>query len=87
MRKTCLTALAALLLFLPALSASAQSKAPLTNASIIKMVKSGLDNDIVTTTIDASPGKYDVTPDALIALKSAGVPAAVIKAMQAKYAN
>ena len=64
---------------------SGQAKpAALTNANIIKLVKGGLDNDLVLTKIESSTCKFDVSDDGLLALKKAGVPTAVIKAMISK---
>ena len=57
---------------------------PLTNDSIVKMVKAGLSDDVIVTTINASPGAYDTTPDGLIALKQAGVSDKVIAAIVAR---
>ena len=56
----------------------------LTNESIIKMVKAGLSDDIVISTINSQPAKYSTGPDDLISLKSAGVSDKVIGAMVAK---
>lgn len=56
----------------------------LTNDSIVKMVKAQLSDDVIVTTINASPGAYDTSPDALIALKQAGVSDRVIAALVAK---
>jgi hypothetical protein len=70
----------AILLLCPLLTAQAE----LTNESVIKMVKAGLSADIVATTVNSQPGHYDVSPDALIALKRAGVGDAVISAMIAR---
>ncbi len=56
----------------------------LNNDSIIKMVKAQLSDDVIVTTINASPGIYDTSPDALIALKQAGVGNRVIDALVAK---
>jgi len=56
----------------------------LNNDSIIKMVKAQLSDDVIVTTINASPGAYDTSPDALIALKQAGVSDKVIAALVAK---
>ena len=44
----------------------------LNNDSIIKLVKAGLSDDLIVSTISASPGTYDTSADGLIALKSAG---------------
>lgn len=53
----------------------------LTNDSIIKMVKAGLGDDVVISTIKSQPAKYSTDPDGLIALKSAGVSDKVMAAM------
>lgn len=53
----------------------------LTNDSIIKMVKAGLGDDIVVSTIKSQPAKFSTDPDGLIALKGAGVSDKVIAAM------
>ena len=45
----------------------------LSNDSIAKMAKAGLSDDLIVSTINASPGKFDVTTDGLIALKRGGV--------------
>jgi hypothetical protein len=69
-----------LLLFCPLLVA-AQA---LNNDSIIKMIKAQLSDDVIVSTINAAPGSYDTSPDALIALKQAGVSNKVIDAILAK---
>lgn len=53
----------------------------LTIDQIIKMVEAKLPDDIVITTIQKSNSKFDLTPEALIKLKTAGVSDAVIRAM------
>jgi hypothetical protein len=58
----------------------------LNNDSIIKMVKAGLSEDIIVSTINASPGTYDISADALIGLKQAGVGDKVIAAIVTKNA-
>ncbi len=45
----------------------------LNNDSIVKLVKAGLSEDLIVSTINASPGTYDTSADGLIALKHAGV--------------
>ena len=44
----------------------------MTNDSVAKLIKAGLSEDLVVTTINSSPGKYDTSASALIALKKAG---------------
>jgi hypothetical protein len=51
----------------------------------VKLVKAGLSEDLIVTTINSSPGKYDTSANGLIALKKAGatdkeVAAVVVKA-------
>ena len=56
------------LLFCPTLLA----QMPLDNSSVIKMLKSGLSQDLIISTINASPGYYNTSAEGLIALKKAG---------------
>lgn len=61
--------------------AAAPAAETLTNASVTSLVKAGIGNDAVIAKIKATPGKYDLSTDDLIALKNAGVPGDVIAAM------
>lgn len=56
----------------------------LTNDSIIKMAKAGLDENIIVQTINSQPAKFTTTADDLIKLKQAGVSDRVLAAMLAK---
>ncbi len=56
----------------------------LNNDSIMRMVSAELSDDVIVTTINASPGAYDTSPEGLIALKQAGVSDKVIAAIAAK---
>jgi len=58
----------------------------LNNDAIIKMVKAGLGDDIVLTTVKAQPGNYSTDADSLIALKKAGVSDKIIAAMMERSA-
>jgi len=78
MRKYCLA-----LLFL-VFCAFAGAQQSLNNDAVIKLIKSGLPDDLVITTINASPGGYDTSADGLIALKTAGVSDKVVAAIIAK---
>ena len=60
---------------------------PLTNDTIVRMSKAGLDDSVILQTIQTQPGAYDTSPDDLIALKNAGVSQTVIAAMQARSAG
>lgn len=59
----------------------------LTNDTVLKMTKAGLDDTIIVQTIQSQPGAFDTAPDDLIALKNAGVSQRVIAAMQARSAG
>jgi hypothetical protein len=56
------------------------------NDSVIKLVKAGLSDDLIVTTINSSPGAYDTSADAIIALKSAGASDKVVAAIVARAA-
>jgi len=56
----------------------------LTNASILKLAKAGLDDEVIVAMITGQPGRYSVDTDAVIALKQAGVSEVVISAMVSK---
>ena len=56
------------------------------NDAVIKLLKAGLSDDLIVTTIDASPGKYDTSADALTALSNAGADSKVISAVLMKSA-
>lgn len=59
----------------------------LDNGAVIKLSKSGLSEDLIVQTINASAGHYDTGADALIALKQAGITDKEIGAMLMKNAN
>lgn len=56
----------------------------LNNESIEKMARSGLGDDVIVSMIQSQPGKYDLTPDAMISLKADGVSDRVLAAMATK---
>jgi hypothetical protein len=58
----------------------------LNNDAVIKLVKAGLSEDLIVTTINASAGSYDVSADGIIALKTAGASDKVVAAIVAKAA-
>jgi hypothetical protein len=67
---------------MPALAQDAQK--PLSNADVVKMVKGGLPESVVVSSIQSTPGKYDISPDALIALQKDGVTAKEMDAIIAE---
>ena len=58
-----------------------QGQQPLTNADVVKMVKSGLPASVISNAIQANDTDFDVSANGLIALQKAGVPQAVMDAM------
>jgi hypothetical protein len=56
----------------------------LDNNAIIKLVKAGMSDDLIITTINAQPGNYDVSTDGLIALKTGGASDKVVSAIVLK---
>ena len=70
----------AFLLLCPLLFAQEQ----MNNASVIKLVKAGLSEDLIITTINSSAGSYTTSADSLIALKKAGASDKVIAAIVLK---
>ncbi len=55
-----------------------------TNDSVVKMVKAGMSDSIVISTINSQPAHFSLTANDLIALKQAGVSDAIMSAMIAK---
>ncbi len=54
------------------------------NDAVVKLVKAGLSDDLIVTTINSSPGDYDTSANGLIALKAAGASDKVIAAILMK---
>jgi hypothetical protein len=53
----------------------------LNNDTVIKMIKAGLSEDLIVSTINSSSGQYDTSANALITLKKAGAGDKVVAAM------
>ncbi|MGD9587581.1 MAG: hypothetical protein AB7Q37_10225 [Pyrinomonadaceae bacterium] len=62
------------------LIAAAQAD-PFTNGTVVKMVKAGLSDEVIATTIRRSAVTFDVSPAALLTLKEQGVSNELILAM------
>ena len=67
-----------------ALSSMLVAQQALNNDAVIKLVKAGLSDDLIVSTINAQVGSYDTSTDGLIALKTAGVSDNVVAAIVAK---
>lgn len=65
----------------------AHAQQAMNDAAVMKLAQSGLGEDLIVTTINASPGAYDTGTDALIAMKKAGITDKELGAMFAKNAN
>ncbi len=68
------------------LAAFAQTQKPLTNADILNMTKQGFDASLIVKDIASNPSDFDVSPQALIDLKTAGVSQDVMEAMLSAHA-
>ena len=93
-RQKIIVAFALSLLFslFPVAGARAQAQqpsaeAPLTNASIIKLVRAGFKEKTLIAIIHSRPVHFDLSPDRLIELKRGGVSERVILAMLARDEN
>ncbi|HEY6190043.1 MAG TPA: hypothetical protein VIW80_20490 [Pyrinomonadaceae bacterium] len=62
-------------------------EAPLTNASVIKLVRAGFKEKTLIAIIHSRPTRFDLSPDRLIELKKSGVSERVIMAMLALSEN
>jgi hypothetical protein len=54
----------------------------ITNQDVVRMTRGGLSPDVIAGTIRNQGGRFDLSPDALIMLKSEGVNDSVIQSMQ-----
>jgi hypothetical protein len=73
--------LALLLLSISIRAANAQTRKPLTNQDVIDMTKQALTPPIIVKAIEANQTDFDVSAQALLDLKNAGVDASVMEAM------
>lgn len=67
-----------------ALCTAALAQQAMNNDGVTKLVKAGMSDDLIITTINASPGNYDTSADALTTLKTSGVSDKVIAAILSK---
>lgn len=66
--------------------AGGQTRKPLTNNDIVNMTKEGFDADVIAKAIQLSSTDFDVSAQALVDLKNAGVNSSVLSAMLAAQA-
>ncbi|HEY0385484.1 MAG TPA: hypothetical protein VGC64_05710, partial [Pyrinomonadaceae bacterium] len=86
LKRMCLIAALGLLAGFASTGARAQqsSEAPLTNASIIKLVRAGFKEKTVIALVRTRPAQFDLSPDRLIELKRSGVSENIILNMVAR---
>lgn len=80
----CLLLVLCLLISSASAWAQTDNNAPLTNASIVKLVKAGFKEKSIITIIASKPVTFDLSTDRLIELKRTGVTEKVILAMMAR---
>lgn len=68
-------------------STAALAQQSMDNAAVVKLQKAGLSEDLIVSTISGSPGHYDTSTDAIIAMKKDGITDKEIGAMLAKNAG
>lgn len=76
--------LAALCVLVLSVSSSLAQHTSLTDDSVIKMTKAGLNDDIIIQTVNSQPGQFNTSADDLIKLKQAGVSDHVLAALLTK---
>jgi hypothetical protein len=59
----------------------------LNNDGVLKLIKAGLSDDLIISTIQASPGAFDTSADGLIALKNGGATEKVLSAILVKASS
>lgn len=70
-----------LLVVAPWLLVAQQPRAPITNADVVSMTKSGLGEQTIVLAIQQGSTNFDTSPQTLVELKKAGVADAVLNAM------
>ncbi len=63
---------------------SLAAQSPMNNEGVVKLVKSGMTEDLILNVIQQQPGSYSFGAEDLVALKDAGVSEKIIGAMLAK---
>ncbi len=63
------------------------AQAVLNNDGVLKLIKAGLSDDLIVSTISASPGAYDTSADGLITLKNGGASEKVLSAIVLKNSS
>ena len=75
------------ILLVCAVSTAQPRRSALTNAAVVSMVKGGMPESLIVSTIQSSETEFDVSPQGLAALKEAGVGKRVMEVMVAAEAR
>src|SRR6266851_3067109 len=59
----------------------------LTNETVLKLVKAGIGEDTIVGMVNQQPGKYSLTADDIVALKTGGVSDKILAAMIVRTAG
>ncbi|MGD9856699.1 MAG: glycine zipper domain-containing protein [Planctomycetaceae bacterium] len=65
-----------------AIAQAAYAQRAVTNVDVLQLARSGVGDDVIISTIRSQGGRFDLSPQAIIALKNSGVSDQVILAMQ-----
>ena len=76
--------IACIAFLLSIIPATLNAQEPLTNETVLKLVKAGIGEDTIVGMVNQQPGKYALSADDMIALKSAGVSDRIMAAMIVK---
>ena len=79
--------LALMLISMDIFTANAQTRKPLTNQDVVNMTKEALAAPVIVKAIQANETDFDVSAQALVDLKNAGVDASVMEAMLSAQGN
>jgi len=61
---------------------AAAEQAALSNADVVYMVRSGLSSEVIVNSIRSRGGRFDMTPESIVQLKTNGVSDYIIQVMQ-----
>ena len=84
LKRICLAFMLSVLAGCLSVQAQQSAEAPLTNASIIKLVRAGFKEKTVIALVRTRPSQFDLSPDKLIELKRSGVSENIILNMVAR---
>ena len=84
LKRICLALLLGVMSVCLSVQAQQSAEAPLTNASIIKLVRAGFKEKTVIALVRTRPAQFDLSPDKLIELKRSGVSENIILNMVAR---